>query len=100
MNKARRKEICNIIQKLNNFLSRADIDVAIDGIQIVLDEEECVMDNIPENLQNGYRYQESEEACDNLNDAISELEDIDDEYSEDDIQHAVNNAIQYLNNCI
>ena len=100
MNKARRKEICNIIQKLNNFLSRADIDAAIDEIQMVLDEEECVMDNIPENLQNGYRYQESEEACDNLNDAISELEDIDDEYSEDDIQHAVNNAIQYLNNCI
>ena len=100
MNKARRKEICNIIQKLNNFLSRADIDVAIDEIQMVLDEQECVMDNIPENLQNGYRYQESEEACDNLNDAISELEDIDDEYSEDDIHHAVNNAIQYLNNCI
>lgn len=85
MNKARRREIYKIIEQLNQvlrmFKNDKEYDIEsiimdiIDLIQIVFDEEECAMDNIPENLQGGYRYQESEEACDNLYDAIETLED-------------------------
>jgi hypothetical protein len=110
MNKLRRKEIFKIIQILHKILSNihsehilniiTELESVIDYIQIILDEEECVMDNIPENLQNGYRYEESENACDNLNDAISELEEIDDEYDKIEIIEIVTSVIQCLNNCI
>ena len=111
MNKARRKEIYKIIDKLYEVLhmlrSEKEFDIEsiitdiIELIQIVFDEEECVMDNIPENLQSGYRYQQSEEACDNLYDAIDTLESAVDDYDEDediDWPHIISEAIQSLNN--
>jgi hypothetical protein len=110
MNKTRRKEIFKIIQKLNKLLSNInmvdidqlilDIGEIIDEIQMVLDEEEGVRDNIPENLQGGFRYEESEDACDNMYDAISELEDIDDEYLQDEIEECISSAIRSLYNCV
>jgi hypothetical protein len=106
MNKRRRKEVFKIIQNLNKLLSELDsydvdeivmlVQEAIDEIQLVLDEEECVRDNIPENLQNGYRYEESEDACDNLSDAICELEEIEDESSKEEIQEYISDAIKNL----
>ena len=110
MNKVRRKEIFKIIQMLNKLLSNmynisisdivVELESIMDYIQIVLDEEECVMDNIPENLQNSYRYEESENACDNLNDAINEIEEIDDECDKMEITETITNVIGCLNNCI
>ena len=110
MNKTRRKEIFKLIQKLNKLLyaiSEMSIDILIseieelvNDIQDILDEEELVMDSIPENFQSGSIYEKSEDACWNLNDAISELEDLDIECSKSDIKDCISNAINSLNNCI
>lgn len=106
MNKLRRKTIFKIIQKLNRLLSELDsyqideivimIQEIIDEIQMVLDDEEDARDNTPENLQNSFRYEESEDACDNLSDTIDELEEIEEEYSKEDIQECISNAIKNL----
>ena len=87
MNKMRRKEIFKVIQLLNKLIDSipetpidlliSKIEELIDAIQNILDEEEAVMDGIPENLQSGSVYEKSEDACWNLSDAISELEELD-----------------------
>ena len=67
MNKARRAElnrIINAIQELKNDL------------EIVHDEEEEAMDNMPESLQDFDRYCAMEEAVDNMDNAIDELDDV------------------------
>lgn len=110
MNKLRRKAIRDIIQMLNQlvkYMGIYDIDQVVsiiedilDKIITIFDEEETYFYNIPENLQSGVRYEISEEACDNLEDAISELEDIDNEYSKEEIEGYILNAINSLKKCI
>ena len=107
MNKLRRKSIYNVIQKLEKILNNLNdvnlikiINGIIDEIQSILDEEECVLYNIPENLQNSFRYEESENACDCLSDAVSELEDIDEGCSQEDVRSYILSSIQYLENSI
>ena len=110
MNKIRRKAIFKIIQRLNKLMNKvfdipidlliSEIEEIIDDIQDILDEEESVMDNIPENLQSGSMYEKSEEACWNLSDSISELEDLDVECAKDDIASCISNVINNLTNCI
>lgn len=110
MNKQRRKSIRDLIQRLNqlaNHMNIYDMDKLIDiiedilgDISEILDNEETYFYNIPENLQSGERYEASEMACDNLGDAISELEDIDNEYSKKEIENCILNAVKYLENCI
>ena len=110
MNKKRRQSIRNIIQRLKqlvNYMSIYDVDEIVsmledilENIIDILDDEETYFYNIPENLQSGERYEISEMACDNLGDAISELEDIDEEYSKEEIEAYILNAIKNLQNCI
>ena len=106
MNKRRRKAIHDIIKRLNEMLeSKNDIDTSIfedivDETQTILDDEENYFYNIPENLQSGSRYEESESAIDKLEDAVSELEDIDDDCSQEYIKNCVSNAIKSLNDCV
>lgn len=110
MNKMRRKAINQLVQKLNDLLKDENIDSMsqiiiiiediVDEMQTILDDEETYFYNIPENLQSGLRYDESEKACDNLEDAISQLEDISDEYRHEEIQSCILSAIRNLKNCI
>ena len=67
MNKARRKNIQDVVDQLEELKS------ALEGIQ---GEEEEYRDNIPENLQGSERYEKSDEACDTLSGAVDGLEDI------------------------
>lgn len=74
MNKTRRKQITNLIGKIEALKS---------DLEWVRDEEQEYFDNIPENLQTGIRAEESEEALslmddaiDGLDSAITELESI------------------------
>lgn len=53
-------------------------------ISDVLDEEEEVLDNIPENLQGSERYEKIEDTCVNLYDASEDL---------DSVIENINNAI-------
>lgn len=106
MNKMRRKEIYSIIKQLNEVLQKLEdgdmqyfldnIDSIMDAIECVLDEEEDYQDRVPENLQNSWRYEESENASDNLRSALDELEEIDEDDNVKDIVSNVSNAINYL----
>lgn len=81
MNKTRRKELYAIANKLihlknaNNEDSEMNLDQLKNDLDMILNDEESYMDNMPENLQNGYRYQMAEEACDHIECAIDALND-------------------------
>lgn len=93
MNKIRRKEINKIINMVEELHLCDNIDNElvniIDKLSIILSEEEYYLYNIPDNLQNGYRYQTSEDACDNLQDAINCLTTINKNNVADVIQNVV-----------
>lgn len=65
MNKERRIKILNVIKEIEQIK---------DKLQKVLNEEETVFDNMPENLQCSMRGEESEESIDYMNDAIDALD--------------------------
>ena len=58
MNRQRRKALQDIIDQLETLLA----------------EEEDYRDNFPENLQNSERYERTEVICENLSDAVDEME--------------------------
>ena len=93
MNKERRKELLAIINRLQsiNLSDENEVDSVKCDLESVLCDEEGYMDNIPENLQGGYRYAKAEEACDNLQCAIDVLED-------DDID--INDVTTYIYNAL
>lgn len=104
MNKMRRKEIYKVVERLYKLENESDIDKLheqlidiIEDIEYILSEEESCKDNIPENLQNGARYEESEHSCDCMENAISELECIEDDNELEPIITAINAAVDYLN---
>lgn len=72
MNKQRRKEIQEIMVKLEEIKT---------DIEAVWNDEQFYMDSIPENLTGSERYGKAEEAvsnlegaCDNLDEALEQLE--------------------------
>lgn len=67
MNNLRRKRIAKLVDML--FELRKEFE------SIAEDEEEYI-DNIPENLQNSFRYEEAEEALYNLNEVVSSLDEV------------------------
>ena len=71
MNKQRRKEIREIMDRLGEIKS---------DLEMVRDDEQFYMDSIPENLTGSERYGKAEEAvsnlegaCDNLDEALEQL---------------------------
>ena len=66
MNKARKNKLKAILDELETLYARLD---DIRGL------EEDAMMNVPESLQETDRYEEMEEAFDNLDNACSSLED-------------------------
>lgn len=66
MNSDRRKRIKTVIQT---------IQTCTDIIDMVRDEEETAMDNMPENMQDSDRYSAMEDAVTNLEDAIEALDE-------------------------
>lgn len=107
MNKQRRKEINTIIKKLYALKSsittgNKDIDITnilndiSDNVSFILSDEEYYMDNMPENLQNGCRYEQAEEACDNLENAMDCLRDISHKGDKEALLSNVDDAIDYL----
>lgn len=81
MNKDRRKELYAIANKLLALKGTNDDDIeeelesAKSDLDMILYEEESYMDNIPENMQSGYKYQKAEDACSNIENAIDALDD-------------------------
>ena len=66
MNKLRRKALQDIMCQLEELKG---------SVEELLEEEEDYRDNMPENLQGSERYEKADEACDNLADVVSSLEE-------------------------
>lgn len=67
MNKERRKNIQGIADQLEELKG---------NLELLQEEEEEYRDNIPENLQGSERYERADEACEALNEAVDNLDDI------------------------
>lgn len=74
MNNARRKKIRTIAEQLGEIMTE---------LEMLKDEEEEYLNNIPENLQSSERYELAENAidnidsaCDNLDEAIISIEEV------------------------
>ncbi len=75
MNNQRRKDIAAIVAKLADLDSlKAEI---YEAIEMVKDEEQEYLDNMPEGLRYSDRGYAAEEAVSNLEDALSAIDDID-----------------------
>lgn len=113
MNNQRRKEIRKIVLELSQFkthilnkqFSKEEIEEKLQttetNISDILSQEEWYMDNIPENMQGGRRYEAAEEACDHLQDAVDSIrEATEDTISIKDIITCIDETIEALNSSI
>jgi len=66
MNKARRKELQEVIEKINE---------AKELLENIMCDEEEYRDNMPENLQSSEKYEKADEACYSMQEAIDQLEE-------------------------
>lgn len=76
MNNQRRKEIADLRKRMESDFDNLKSNFA-DEISAIRDAEQEAFDNLPESLQMGDRGQAMEEAISNLEDAESELDNID-----------------------
>lgn len=107
MNKMRRKAIMVIITRLNDLSVKVqtdglenyidELEDIVSDIQIILEEETDYMENIPENLQGGERYERAEDACESLEDAVDTLEYISVDDPIDNIIKEIDRATKSLN---
>lgn len=67
MNNQRRKEINAVLNELADLRSR---------IETIQSEEQDAYDNMPEGLQQSERGEKAEQACSELDDAISAFDDL------------------------
>ena len=67
MNKPRRKYLQVLLVQLTEIR---------DTLEAIKDEEEEYRDNMPENLQGSERYEKADTVCDDLCDAVSNLEEV------------------------
>lgn len=66
MNKARRQKLQNIFDQVTELK---------DLLEIIKEEEEDYMENIPENLQGSERFEKAEETVEKMYEAVSNLEE-------------------------
>lgn len=97
MNKARRKELVDLVRELRSAKDKDDIYSVINTLENIRDDEESYYDNIPENLQSSQRAYDSENAIDNMNAALDLLNDIYD--SDDNIEwkNMLPNIVEKIN---
>lgn len=88
MNNQRRKELTNIATAMERICMPLDIE-DLEGIksdiESVLWEEEFAFENMPEGLRMSYRGQMSEEAQDNMNEAINLIDEFISDYEDYEI---------------
>lgn len=122
MNNQRRKELNNIAATMENIFIPVDIE-QLEGIksdiEMVLMDEEMAFDSMPEGLQYSMRGETSQEAQDNMNEAIDAIDEFISEYEdyetdqihdsdeeddeetneseiEDSLQDLIDNVVEYL----
>jgi len=122
MNNQRRKELNNIAAAMENVSMPIDIE-QLEGIksdiEMVLMDEEMAFENMPEGLQYSMRGEMSQEAQDNMSEAIDAIDEFISEYEdyktdqihnsdededegddeseiEDRLQDLINDVVEYL----
>ena len=112
MNKQRRKELANIVTAMENVSTPVDIE-ELEGIksdiESVLMDEEFAFESMPEGLQYSMRGEASQEAQDNMNEAIDLIDEFisdyqdyeidqihDSENDEEDIESEIEDRLQDL----
>lgn len=96
MNKQRRKELLEVIRELNMIQDKDDLYSCINTLENIKSDEECYYDNIPENLQYSRRAEDSEEAIDNMDEALNLLNDVYDEEEFDKNNELIQEAIDKI----
>lgn len=85
MNKQRRKELANIVTAMENVSTPVDIE-ELEGIKFdiesVLMDEEFAFESMPEGLQYSMRGEASQEAQDNMNEAIDAIDEFISDYED------------------
>ena len=85
MNNQRRKELANIIDAMETILMPLDIE-DLEGvksdIEMVLMDEEMAFESMPENFQYSMRGEASQEAQDNMNEAIDLIDEFINDYED------------------
>lgn len=115
MNNQRRKELNNIATAMENVSMPVDIE-ELEGIksdiEMILMDEEMAFESMPENLQYSMRGEASQEAQDNMNEAIDAIDEFisdyedyetdqihdfeEDEEEEEDIESEIEDRLQDL----
>lgn len=88
MNKQRRRELNNIAGKIGAICIPVNItrlDFIKSDIEMVLMDEEMAFESMPENLQYSYRGVMSQEAQDNMNEAIDAIDEFISDYQDYEI---------------
>lgn len=88
MNNQRRRELNNIAGKIGAICIPVNItrlDFIKSDIEMVLMDEEMAFESIPENLQYSYRGVMSQEAQDNMNEAIDLIDEFISDYQDYEI---------------
>lgn len=76
MNKARRKELSELVDGLSMMQDRDDLYGWINALDNIKGDEQDYYNNIPENLQCSQRAEDSEAAIENLDEALDMLNDV------------------------
>jgi type III secretory pathway component EscU len=101
MNKDRRKAIRKEISNLKVAVTVKNDSVVVkklteiyNNVEFIYDQEEYYMDNMPENMQNGSKYEKAEDACNNLGEAMDYI------YIARDCVNDKSQLITYVNKAI
>ena len=103
MNKVRRGQLAVLSTKLSRIESIEDTAILEECISILEDikwDEEDYFDNMPENLQGSMRGCESEDAIDNMDQALDALNEAIELECEEEFLDAVSSAIECIDDCI
>lgn len=90
MNKARRKDIAKLIDKIQSL--QGDMELLLEELESIRDEEQEAFDNIPENMYGSERYEKAEMAVENLESAFDAFEEA--KYAMDDIMSYLEEAAE------
>ena len=88
MNKQRRKELTNIASTMESIcmpVNIGELEGIKSNIEMVLMDEEMAFENMPEGLQYSYRGEMSQEAQDNMNEAIDLIDEFISDYEDYEI---------------
>ena len=103
MNKYRRGQLRTLSAKLARIESTGDkaaLDECINILEDIKWDEEDYFDNMPENLQGSLRGCESEDAIDNMDQALDALNEAVELENDDEFSDAISTAIACIDDCI